>query len=251
MALLNWIVVKHSLYFLLPGLIFEIVAIVALGHLPVWQNIASQIGGLLLISGGLSLFWDIRAKRVLIEETLLLADVAANLAESGVRHVGLNYKEPSVWRGLGEARRLVVVASHPNSWRKSVQKELEIISDRLSAHVRFVLPDPNNEQTMQMLAFRDNESPDEAKRSVDEFIAEINGIFARSKADFKICLSSSIPSYTAYRIDDEIVVTLYPQASGRPSAVPTLRIADSAMTQWMFGDIEAALNETSSSDSQK
>lgn len=243
LAFLNWFMIKHSLYFLIPGIALETAAIVALNNWPVWQNLASQFGGLLLISGGLSLFWEIRAKRVLIEETLLLAGVAENLVGAGVVHVGLNYKQADVWQGLEAAHTLVVVASHPNTWRKSFQSDLEAISRRTSARVSFVVPDPNDEETMRMLAFRDRETPAEAKRSVVEFVTEVGKIFANAKGDFQVRISKSMPSYTAYRIDDEIVFTLYPYASGRPSGIPTLRVAEGELKRWMLEDMQAALEQ--------
>jgi hypothetical protein len=190
---------------------------------PVAQVWLSQVAALLFVTGLISLFWELRGKRVFLDEVLAKAQLAREVRTAGIRNVVANFlgselEWDSLFRGT---RELDVFFAYGSTWRRSHIHQLRELAARPKARIRIVLPDVDNEITMAELSRRFAITPDELQRRIGDAEAEFRTLAASLGAGATIMIArfAHSPVYTFYRFDEVIVLSMYQHGTVR-GAVP-------------------------------
>lgn len=189
---------------------------------PTWQAFLSQLGGLLVVTGGLSLLWDLKGRRAFANEVLAKAQVGADIRSSGLQRVSMQWLSDVDWQQLfSNSREIEVFLSYGTSWRNVHWPSIEQFSQKKSNKFRIYLPDPEDATSVGVLARRYGSTHDKLRANIID-AAEAYSTLQKidNGADVRIYYRRGDPTFACYRFDDEIVVTLYSHKRTR-GEVPT------------------------------
>lgn len=201
-------------------------------------DLTSELGALLIVTGAVSFFWELKGKRALTREVLQLAGISESLSSSGISHVGLDYQTQSIWSSLPQQSSLIVVGVHPNSWRNLHHQELARIAASQSRTLTLILPDPSNSDCVAEVAQRESRTAHAVQRTINECVENFREIFKENPQQLKILYTNRVPAYAGYLTESDIVATLTPLSAGKNPKLPVFKFqAHSAMYEWFASDI--------------
>ena len=181
----------------------------------------SQVAALLFVTGLISLFWEVRGKRVFLDEVLAKAQLAREVRTAGIRNVVANFLGSELeWDSLFRTtRELDVFFAYGLTWRRSHIHQLRELVGRPNARIRIVLPDVDNEITMAELSRRFAITPEELQRRIADAEAEFRSLSDSlgAGATLTIARFAHSPVYTFYRFDDVVVLSMYQHGTVRGS----------------------------------
>jgi len=182
-----------------------------------WDLIASreslrilvqQTGGLLVASVALGLLWELRGKRLLLDEVLDRMQISASLRSAGLRSAGNHYLHDFDWRHhLATARDIDFFFAYANTWRNAHVTELKALARRKGVKLRVILPDRRDPEILCPLARRFGVTAEE----LDSRIAEAELFFRQIKdsaipeVEVHVYRLASTPVYTSYRFDQIMI----------------------------------------------
>lgn len=230
---------KFASILIVIGLLLDFAAGQLIGSHKWLSDLTSELGALLIATGAVSFFWELKGKRALTREALQLAGISESLSSSGISHAGLDYQTQSIWSSLPQQSSLTVVGVHPNSWRNLHHQELRQIAASQSRTLTLILPDPSNSHCVTEVAQRETRTVQDVQRTINECIDNFRDIFSQSPQQLKIVYTSRVPTYAAYLTKNDIVVTLTPLPAGKNPNLPVFKFqAHSVMYEWFASDIE-------------
>lgn len=190
------------------------------------QSLVRSVGSLLIASVALGVLWELRGKRLFLDEVLERMQVSVSVANAGIRLVGNQYLREVDWQGyLTKARRIDFFFAYASTWRNAHITELRALAHREGVKVRVVLPDRHNAELLAELARRFGYSASDLDGRIQEaekFFDELSNS-AVPGATIEVHRFPHSHLYTLYRFDDRIVVTMYFHR-GR-GTVPLLEVA--------------------------
>lgn len=199
---------------------------------------ANQLGGLLITIGGLGILWDLRGKREIMDEVLEKARIASDVSAAGLDRVTMNWLEVP-WDDLfQDAKHVSVFISYGSSWRKVHWTKLQEFAKGEKNSLRLFLPNPDDESTMRVLAQRYDYTLEKIRGNVLETAEEVAKLGISCPADIRIYYRAGDPTYTCYRFDDRVLVTLYSHKRERGD-VPTLLVKRGTFRDFFMQDLEA------------
>lgn len=202
------------------------------------RSLVNELGGLLITTGGLAVLWDLRGKRDLMQEVLAKVKISSDVQSSGITQVTMNWLEIP-WDALfASSRQIDVFISYGTSWRNVHWPKLQAFAAKSGNSFRLYLPDPNDEATMAVLAKRYAFTVEKIKSNVEEMAREIASLSTPQSADIRIYYRAGDPTYTCYRFDDQILVTLYSNKRERGD-VPALLVRGGTFHEFFTKDFEA------------
>lgn len=201
------------------------------------QTTANQLGGLLITTGGLTLLWDLRGKRDLMEEVLDKVGIASDIKAAGLSRVTMNWLDIPWDQLFAKAQHIEVFIAYGSSWRKVHWSKIEAFAKVKEHSLRMYLPDPGDEPTMRILAQRFDYTPEKVKGNIIETAIEMARLGERSPADIRIYYRAGDPTYTVYRFDERILVTLYSHRRERGD-VPALLMTDGTLHDFFVNDLK-------------
>lgn len=176
------------------------------------QSVVRNVGGLLVAAVALGLLWELRGKRLLLDEVLERMQASASLSNAGLRRVGNQYLREVDWQGyLQRSTRIDFFFAYASTWRNAHITELRGLAARDNVRVRVVLPDRRDETVLGELARRFGYSPED----LDSRIKDAEDFFhqlardAVPSATIEVYRFPGSHLYSYYRFDHRIIVTLY------------------------------------------
>lgn len=204
-----------------------------------WQrSLVNEIGGLLLVTGGLAILWDLRGKRDLLSEVLAKVRVSSEVQTAGITKLTMNWMDVPWDEYFKTAREIDVFISYGSSWRKLHWPKLEAFTSKKRNKLRVFLPDPKDDATMRVLAQRYDYTVEKIKANVIEMAEEMARLSGPDSADVRVYYRAGDPTYTCYRFDDTVLVTLYSHKRQRGS-VPTIAVGDGTFKEFFLADLRA------------
>jgi hypothetical protein len=202
------------------------------------QVLANQLGAILITTAGLTILWDLRGKRDVIELVLEKVQVAADVKNSGLERVSMSWLDIP-WNELfSSARDVEVFIVYGSSWRNSHWPKLQALTADSRNKLWIYLPDPDHETTMKVLARRYDATVEKVQSNVREMAAAMASLSKANGADVRIYYRDGDPTFTCYRFDERIVVTLYSNRRDRGD-VPTLLMKKGTFHDFFTADLAA------------
>ena len=193
---------------------------------PWLQALLEQLGSLLIASVALYVLWELAAKRSFAQEILAYSRLSADIADSGVVRLGIDYKTLPDWPELfRRATTLDVFFLYGATWRASHDSKLKEMLQRSGTRVRICLPklDPSDDSDLELLARRLGKNLDKVKTLITDAVTEFNALGDGRPGTIEVVQRSAPHVFAAYKFDDTIVVTMYSNVPGRVD-VPTFLI---------------------------
>lgn len=212
-------------------------------HHSTTKVLAEQLAGLLITTGGLALLWDLRGKREIMQEVFAKVGLGGDVASSGLQRASMDWRTVP-WRELiAGAKEIDVFVAYGSTWLSTHSTELTEFAKNRRHKLRFILPDPDDSVAMAVLAARFDYTPEVIRAKVEEAARTVAKISRDGNADIRVWYRPGAPTYTCYRFDGRVVVTLYQHKVGR-GAVPTLVTEQGSFTDFFVGDLEAIMKQS-------
>lgn len=202
------------------------------------RNVLSQLGSLVLISGAVAVYWDLRGKRDMIDEVLVRVRTSEQIVAAGITNVTTDYQSLE-WRERFETSTtfdLFIVYGH--TWRGSNWKYLQDFAADPRKSIRVFLPDPRDLATVAVLADRFDYTPERVKRQIEEMARDMATLLEDHGADLRIYYRVGDPTYTLYKFDRSAVVTMYSNSRKRGD-VPAIAVTRGTFLAFFDSEISA------------
>jgi hypothetical protein len=227
------------------------------------STLLEQVGGLLIASVAISALWDLVGKRSFlqevhadnqaqfdeirksIEQMRQVAEVHQSIVASGLETICTDYNKVVDWdQALATAQEVDVFAAWATTWRNNHLTRLTELARKSGTRIRILLPDPTDTNGLKTLALRFNMTQLDVKNKLNEAIDGYKKLDQGNiPGQVKIYTSSIFHAFTAYRIDDQFVVTLYHHADTRSGSIPALRCHKGGdLFKFFYDDLEGAIN---------
>lgn len=212
---------------------------------PTWQVFIRELGSLLVVTGGITLFWDLKERRNFANEVLAQAQVGADIRASGLRRLSTHYLEDVEWSDLFQgAREVEIFVSYGATWRGVHWTKLKEHCRRPGNKLRVYLPDPEDEAAVAVLAQRYAYTSEGMKQRIEQAAYD----FARLRhedgaSDIRIYYRRGDPAFACYRFDGQIVVTLYSHTRSRAD-VPTMLVGQGTLYDFFARELEAIRDQS-------
>lgn len=208
-------------------------------HSPVWQVVISQLGGLLVVTGGISMLWDLKGRRDFADEVLAKAQVAADIRSSGLQRLSMQWLEDVAWANMFHtAREVDVFVSYGTSWRNFHWARLQEFSRVSHNKLRVYLPHPDDPATISVLAQRYASTSERIVQQITDAARAFAGLRKEGAADIRVYYRRGDPTFACYRFDGQIVVTLYSHLRSRGD-VPTMLIGPGTLYDFFSAELAA------------
>lgn len=202
------------------------------------RNALSQLGSLLLVSGAVAVYWDLRGKRDMIDEVLARVRTSEEVRLSGIDGVTTEYQSLP-WGDFLEASStfdLFIISGH--TWRGSSWKHLKQFAANPKKSMRVFLPDPEDAPTVAVIAQRLDSTPEQVAGQIKEMAREMAELLESRGADIRIYYRTGDPTYTLYKFDSVAVVTMYSNSRKRAD-VPALTVRKGTFLSFFETEIAA------------
>lgn len=210
-----------------------------------WSAFLSQLGGLLVATGLITIAWDLFGRRAFAAEVLAKARVSTDIAASGIERVTDQYLDEVQWRDLFDGvNRLDIIVAYASTWRNAQRRNLEEAARRPGGRIRIVLPDPRDESTVTVLADRFSMTTDVLRQRIYEAIDDFRSFSRSGGAEVDVRVRRGDLVFSCYRFDSRAVVTLYSHARMRRTSVPTFVAAEGSLFRFLYEEIKAIIEQS-------
>lgn len=199
----------------------------------------SQLGGLLLATGLITIAWDLFGRRAFADEILAKAKLSTDVVDSGLIRVTDQYLDEVEWADLFEnVNKLDIVVAYANTWRNTHRARLQAAARR-GCRIRAFLPDYRDDETIKTLAGRFGMNEDALKAKIQEAVADFRTLPAPANAPVQIYLRCGDLVFSCYRFDSRAVLTLYSHSRERRTNVPTFVTKNGSLFTYVYAELEA------------
>jgi hypothetical protein len=165
--------------------------------------------------------WTRLADPALPAEQQLPAQVANDVRVAGLRRIGTRYLSELEWAELFSAvRELDIFVAYGQTWRNLHARELAQVAERKTATIRVYLADPDDDDTVAVLAGRFDITPDELRTRIQATRKDYAALRQPGGALIEIYCCPGDRVFSFYRFDNIAVVGLYSHARSRATSVP-------------------------------
>jgi hypothetical protein len=215
-------------------------------HRQAGQTFISQLGALLLAAVALAALWEFAGKRSFAREILSKVGVGSDIERAGVVRITDQYLKEVEWDSYFEGiEKLDIVVAYGRTWRRTHWDQLKRMAQRSDTRIRIILPDPDDTQSLSVLADRFNRTPaqlrDDILESATEFI-ELKGSNPSSKVHLYLRRGDHV--FSCYRLDRIAVVTFYSHSRTR-KPVPTIVCqSGGSLYDFIYDEIKVMLDNS-------
>jgi hypothetical protein len=193
---------------------------------PAWQGLLAQLGGIFVVLAGISLLWELAAKRAFASEIFAVARVSTDVRNAGLTRVGTSYLDDVDWETLfATVEKLDVFVAYASTWRGANYARLRKVAQEPTSRIRIYLPDPQDNAIIQRLGRRFDTEPEVVQRKIIEARGEFGGLQQAEGGEVLVRYHSGDPLFSCYRFDRVAILTLYSHQRARTD-VPTLVCQD-------------------------
>ena len=194
--------------------------------------------------------WDLRGRRDMIDEVLARVELRSDLEVTGLQRASMDWRIVPWSELITEAKEIDVFIAYGSTWLSTNSTELATFAKQRRNKMQYILPDPEDETAMTVLAARFEYTPEVIKQKIYESARTVAKISRDGSADIRVRFRPGAPTFTCYRFDNTVVVTLYTHQVGR-GAIPTLVLEGGTISEFFKNDIhgmkaqgrEVGLNE--------
>jgi hypothetical protein len=187
---------------------------------PALKAFLSQLGGVMIAAVGLALLWENVGKRRFADEILVKAGIAQELDQAGILRATDEYLKIDWDDYFSAVSELDIFFAYGRTWRNSHRRKLAETMDSKAAKVRVFLPDTSDDLTITNLSSRFAMTPAQLKFQIHEAARDFFMMESDSGAELEIYFRRGDQTFSCYRFDRMIVVTLYTHSKKRMQ-VPT------------------------------
>jgi hypothetical protein len=211
------------------------------------ETVIQEIGALLLVTGALSVMWDVVGRRRFTAEVLEAANLSSDVRTAKLAQLTDNYHDIAWDDLLNGATQVDLFFAYARTWRNTHITALRRLTERQGTSTRVVLPNPNNDELMVQLGRKFAKTEDELRDLVCEAVTEFEAVSALHGAGstLELRFSDEFPVFTYYRFDRTAVVVMYAQAPGRADT-PTIAFEEGGMLAGFFNEQFKRLWESAS-----
>lgn len=189
---------------------------------PGLQAVLNNLGSALIISLGLAVLWELFGRRAFTREIMETARLGTDIEAAGLLRIGANYLKDPDWEDLFErVQKLDVFFAYGRTWRNTNHSLLEKLAARQDARIRVFLPDPDDSETVRVLADRFGMETNVLSTIIREAHDDFSGLRKPGGAEIQVNYRKGDSLFSCYRFDRVAVVTLYSHRRER-TQVPTL-----------------------------
>jgi hypothetical protein len=180
------------------------------------------------------------------------ADLSESIRDSGVHDVFRRFYRDVPWNDLFRGlREFDLIANYARTWKNTNRDALRELAANPKATIRIVLANPNNPDLMGELARRYDLSVADVTTCVRESVADFTALLAGRAADCHIHLSDRAASYTYYRFDDALLLTLFSNNNAKADRPGFLLKRDGTLTQFLREEFEEYFRASRGRDSAR
>lgn len=175
------------------------------------QAVLCEIGRLIFVTALLSIFWELIAKRALVDEILARVRTAQEIAGAGLIGIAASFHQDIDWnRHFKSAKEIDIFFAYGRTWLGTHMEQLRN-AVRAGASIRVVLPDPEDEDVTAELAFRFSMTRAEIVVRIRESVESFKSLSteAGSSSRVEIWHLARTPVFTYYRFDDVAIFSIY------------------------------------------
>jgi hypothetical protein len=180
-------------------------------------------GALAFVTGALSVFWDLRGRRLLAAEVLATAGLSKAIQDAGLIGVSSHYRDVDWDRFFNQASRVDLFFSYASTWRANHLDALRAFVESDGTQLRVILPKRENPELVAELSKRFRVPPEDIVRKIEDAEQTFKYLRERSASTpgVELKVSDASPVYTYYRFDGRCIGVMYSQA-GERVPVPAL-----------------------------
>lgn len=196
-----------------------------------------EVGALLVVTGALSVFWELRGRRALTNEVLSAAELSSDITTAGLKRIATHYLDVE-WDGLlSEANHVDLFFAYARTWRNTHAAGLRRLVAREGTRLRIILPDRDNAALIAQLTAKFSYTTAELQDHIDNAESDFANLRRQAAAGATVELrrTAEFPVFSYYRLDRRCFGVLYSQAPGRVE-VPTFECEQGGTLAWFFRD---------------
>jgi hypothetical protein len=196
-----------------------------------------EVGALLVVTGVLSVFWELRGRRALTNEVLSAAELSSDITTAGLKRIATHYLDVE-WDGLlNEANHVDLFFTYARTWRNTHAAGLRRLVAREGTRLRVILPDRENPALMAQLAAKFSYTTSELQDHIDNAESDFANLSRQAVAGATVELrrTAEFPVFSYYRLDRRCFSVLYSQAPGRVE-IPTFECEQGGTLASFFRD---------------
>jgi hypothetical protein len=185
------------------------------------QALVNGVAGLLIVSMGLGLLWQLGGKRAFAREILESATAGTDADAAGLTRIGMNYAVVPDWEALfRDVRKLDIFFAYGRTWRNLNIQRLQSVAMRADTRIRVFLPDPEHEETIARLAERFEMESVGLVSAINEAQGVYSHLACAAGSTVEVYHRQGDSLFSCYRFDNTAVMTLYSHQRVR-TEVPT------------------------------
>lgn len=204
------------------------------------EAVFAQVGGVLLATGVLTVAWEGVGRRAFAKEVFAVADLSEQVVSSGLTAMPDRFYEDVDWATLfSQSDDLDLVVSYARTWRAAHHQQLKDLAAR--GQLRVFLPDPDDAETVSVLAYRFNrESPEETASDIRYAIKDFHGL----GPNVEVYVRRGDAVFTCYRFGSSAVLAMYSHRKERGGYVPTFVVRGGTLYSFVTNEIAAILSQS-------
>ncbi|WP_445257822.1 hypothetical protein [Nocardioides aurantiacus] len=210
---------------------------------PVREATLNQLGGLLVTTGGLGVLWDLRGRRDMMEEVLEKVKVSSDLTTAGFNRATMEWMDVPWADLLRSAKEVEIFISRGRSWRTNNWTELQTFATDSSRKLKLYLPNPDHDATVNILAMRYSSQPEKEREEILDTARELAKLAKGAAADIRIYYRDGDPTYTCYRFDSKVIISLYANRRER-GKIPVMVFDDGTFHDFFVADLVAIRDQS-------
>lgn len=207
------------------------------------QTVLEQLGGILITTGGLAILWDLRGKRDIIREVLAKVEVSSDVEATGLQRVSMDWRVVPWADLLGAAKSVDVFISYGSTWLSTYSSELLTFASQRGNKMRYILPDPEDAVAIAVLAERYDYTPEIIKSKILESARAVAKLSRDGAGDIRVYYRRGTPTFTCYRFDETVVVTLYQHKVAR-GPIPTFVLGRGTFKDFFASDLTEIVSQS-------
>lgn len=169
--------------------------------------------------------------------------VSSDVRAAGLERAIMEWMDVPWASLLSSAKEVEVFISRGRSWRTNNWTELQAFAARDGRELKLYLPNPSHEPTVNTLAMRYASTPGKEREEILDTAREIARLGRSSAADIRIYYRDGDPTYTCYKFDAQIIVSLYANRRDR-GKIPVLVFEDGSFHDFFVEDLAAIRDQS-------
>ncbi|MHA1280759.1 MAG: hypothetical protein ACTSQ8_26730 [Candidatus Helarchaeota archaeon] len=214
-------------------LIIIAIGLIILGFSLIWSTTVipwpccrifiENLGASLFVPATITLIWELKAKRLFLDEILVKTQVSRDVALAGLLKITNRFHDDIEWRKyIEKSSKIDIFFAYGRTWRGTHEEHLKTAIRNNKARIRIVLPDPNNKDIVSDLTRRfDIDKEEDLKGRIEDAVNYFKKLKAEHEgSSVELWFLPKSPVFSFYRFDHIGILATYKHQKGRGN-VPT------------------------------